>query len=1008
MNLGTFDRSEHVDNKGGDIIFQCLSWEACDEEGDDGDENDKSYKIFIFGVSEDGKSVCLKINSFTPFYYIKIPVDLQERWTSMHTGIIKSTLKQKYGDGFMGITMCEKIDIKGFTNNKKMKYLRLDFKSHEIYNKSKYYFSPTVWNSTPKKKKGDIDEDRYPRITQISKERLKFDIYEHNIDPYIRFSHIQNIEMAGWVKIKSNHVEYPEYNFSRCQINAESRWDRVCNANIDKICNFTCASFDIECTSFTGKGFPDYKKEKDEITQIGTTLIRFSTGEKLKHITTRKSPVNGGCDELDGIIIETCENEYEIIKKWVSFLEKVDPEFIVGYNTYEFDWKYIYQRCKKINREEVLYNLSRLYNKHAYYRKERLSTSAYGSNYFEFIHPYGICNLDLRVLVKRDHKLDSYKLNNVAQHFTGDVKDDITPQELFEKVKGTNKDMSVVCKYCVQDTNLVADLFIKLCTFSNLIGMSNICRVPISFVELKGQQIKVFSQLLYEARCMGYIVPTIPYNTVSEDTFTGATVLDARAGAYYRPIAGLDFASLYPSIMISNNYCYSTIVDDPEYDDIEGIEYKNIQWVDQDEREYNVKFVQNVKGLLPNMLEKLWKERKRIKKLMKTAETDEMYKIYDGQQLAIKVSMNSIYGFTGATFGRLPDKRIASAVTAEGRKSIEKSKKYAEENYNCEVIYGDTDSIYVQFNTDYDGKKHFNECFKIADKCARDITEKLFKYPMELEFEKIMYPFFLFTKKRYATVTWTSPEKYDYIDYKGIQIKRRDSCTYVKDECSKIFETLMLNNIYDFKFDLDNQNIEIAKNMAITCIEKLLNGEVPINKLIVSKSFRDNYSYENKGICPECKKTWYVKDSNGKKNMIVTKQLLTTITTCPSCKKDVTIEMMPPNLPHVALVEKMKIRDAFNCPVIGDRVPYVFVSGADNLKQYEKVEDPSFAVNNLLDIDYMYYFEHQLKTVLETIFEIISDDSVMQIFKYANDLKPKKIRKVRSKKIKTENVKLEK
>lgn len=993
MNMKMFDRSTPVDNKENDIIFQCLSWESYDEESEEGNENEKSYKIFIFGSTEDGKSVCLKVNSFTPFYYIKVPENLHDKWTSVHTNIIKTTLKQRYGDNFMGAYLCEKIDIKGFTNNKKMKYIRLDFKCLETYNKSKYYFSPTVWNATKTKKKGDIDEDRYPRITQLSKDRLKFEIYEHNIEPYIRFSHIQNIEMAGWVKIKCENVKYPEHNFSRCQINAEARWDKIVNANIDKICNFTCASFDIECTSFSGKGFPDYKKDKDEITQIGTTLISFSTGEKLKHITTRKSPIDGGCDEIPGVIIETCENEYEIIKKWVSFIETVDPDFIVGYNTYEFDWKYIYQRCKKINKEEVLYKLSRLYDMPAYYRKERLSTSAYGSNYFEFVHPYGICNLDLRVLVKREHKLDSYKLNNVALHFTGDEKDDITPQELFEKVKGTNKDMSLVCKYCVQDTNLVADLFIKLCTFSNLIGMSNICRVPISFVELKGQQIKVFSQLLYEARNMGYIVPTIPYNTTSDDTFTGATVLEARSGAYYRPIAGLDFASLYPSIMISNNYCYSTIVDDPAYDEIDGIDYKNIHWVDQDGKEYNVKFVQNVKGLLPSMLEKLWTERKRIKKLMKSAENDDVYKIYDGQQLAIKVSMNSIYGFTGATFGRLPDKRIASAVTAEGRRSIEKSKKYAEENYDCEVIYGDTDSIYVQFNTEKTGKKHFDECFKIADACAKDITEKLFKYPMELEFEKIMYPFFLFTKKRYATVTWTNSEKYDYIDYKGIQIKRRDSCAYVKDECSRIFETLMLNNIYDFKFDLDNQNIEISKNMAKECIEKLLNGKVPINKLIVSKSYRDNYSYEKKGICPECRKTWYEKDSNGKKNMVIPRKVLETVTVCPSCKKDVSIEIMPPNLPHVALVEKMKIRDPFNCPVIGDRVPYVFICGPDNLKQYEKVEDPTFAVNNLLSIDYMYYFDHQLKTVLETIFEIVSDDSLSQIFKYAIDLKPKKVKK---------------
>ena len=985
---------DNLDNNE-DLIFHALSWEALDENEDSTDEDSqKFYKIYIFGVDEKGRSVSLRVDSFTPFYYVKIPPDLQSKWGTFETGAIKEILKRRFGSNFKSILLTEKINIKGFTNKKKDKYLRLTFNNLESYNKSKYYFYPTIWNPIGEQKRGDLDTKRLPLITSISKERLKFDIFEHNIEPFIRFSHIQDIEMSGWIKINYQNVKTPDEALTSCQLDYTCRWDKVTPYKLESISNFTCASFDIECTSHTKKGFPDYKKDLDVITQIGTTLIKYSTGEKLKHIVTRKSPVDGGCSNLDGCIIELANDEMDIIAKWTNFLTNVDPDFIVGYNTYDFDWKYIYHRCKKFNKEYLLEKLSRLVNFPAYYRKERLSTSAYGDNNFEFIHPYGVTNLDLRVLIKRDHKLDSYKLNNVALHFTGDQKDDLTPHDLFNKNEGTNEDIALICKYCIQDTNLVADLFIKLCIFSNLVGMANKTRVPISYVEIKGQQIKVFSQLLYEARILGFIVPTIPYNNAVDDSFTGATVIDGEIGAHWGPIAGLDFASLYPSVIIAKNFCYSTIIDDEEYDNIEGIEYETISWVDKDDKEYNVKFVQNVTGLLPIMLEKLWTERKRIKKLMKTASPD-MYKVYDGQQLAIKVSMNSIYGFTGATFGRLPDKRIASAVTSEGRKSLEKSKEYAETNYNCKVIYGDTDSIYVKFFSEYTGKKHFDECFRLAQECSDNITRDIFKKPMELEFEKMMYPFFLFSKKRYATVIWTNKDSYDYIDYKGIQVKRRDSCLYVKDEAVKIFETLLLNDIYEFKFGADNKNIDIAVNMAKTSISNLLQSRVPLDKLIVSKSFREGYSYERKGICPICDKGWYIKDDNGKKNMVIPTNLLKENSTCPNCNNYVIFNKMLPNIPHVALAIKMKERDPFNCPAIGDRVPYVFIKGNPKLKQYEKVEDPVYASNNLLEIDYLYYFDHQLKSVLETIFEVVIEDLTI-IFEEANALKPKK---TRSKKI---------
>ena len=125
--------------------------------------------------------------------------------------------------------------------------------------------------------------------------------------------------------------------------------------------------------------------------------------------------------------------------------------------------------------------------------------------------------------------------------------------------------------------------------------------------------------------------------------------------------------------------------------------------------------------------------------------------------------------------------------------------------------------------------------------------------------------------------------------------------------------------------------------------------------------------------------------------MEIPPQFLQKESICPSCNKTVIFKKMLPNLPHVALAEKMKERDPFNCPVIGDRVPYVFVRGDPKLKQFERVEDPVFASNNMLGIDYLYYFDHQLKSVLETIFEVVIDD-LSTLFEEANALKPVKRR----------------
>tara|TARA_E500000178_G_scaffold333751_1_gene369034 strand:+ start:2403 stop:5459 length:3057 start_codon:yes stop_codon:yes gene_type:complete len=972
------------------IKFQILSWETVDKEIND-DEYDLEYKIYAFGVTDKNHSICVEINEFTPFFYVKIPDNLSNNWNAFKTDQVKYWLKNRlyrFKDSLIKVSLIEKKDIDGFTNDKNFKFLKIIVKNEKVYNKCKYILSPS---------KGRPQVI----INNISKEIINFKLYEANIEPFIRFCHIQNIKTSGWVQINN----YNNEDNSRCQLDISCKWKNMAPLDLKSPAKFYILSYDIESYSERGYNaqkniFPDPDLENDVITQIGNTLHIFGTNIKQEYCFTLNSPVDNYVEEQQNIVTIVCDSEKDLIVRWFNWIKKIDPDYITGYNINGFDWNYIYKRCKLLDLDLNIQNLTRLYNYPAEFVVKKLNIAA-GENIFKYIKIPGLLNSDLMTIIKREKKLLSYKLDAVANEFIGDHKDPLKALDLFNMEMGTAKEIAEVIHYCCKDCTLVIDLILKLCIITNNIAMANVTWVPIDYIESKGQQIKVHSQLTYEARLDNYLVPTIPYKDISEldeadtDKFTGATVQEAEPGAHFVPISGLDFASLYPSIMIANNFSYETILKDDQYNNIDNINYKDIIWIEnegeENERKEVVRFVQTKKGLLPKMLEKLWTERKSIKKEMKVVKNllkDEndiskkldlemQYNVLDGFQLAMKVSMNSIYGFTGANFGRLPEKRIAASTTAEGRRMIQVCKEYVESTYNCKVVYGDTDSIYVKFFTDFIGQEHMNEVFRLSN-IAADGCTKLFENPVEMEFEKVMDPFILFSKKRYACVIYTNPNTYDYIDYKGIQVVRRDNCLYVKEKSMEIFKVILLE-----------KNIEKAIELGRKYSKKLLDGDVQLKELVISKSLKGfgSYEFDKQFICKECSKRWYVEvEENGKIKKKYSVQYYNEYNTnkdlewnltkflekshyCYTCKEDTNFNTNKANIPHVSLARKMKERDPYNCPLVGERVPYLFKKvNKNNALQFERVEDPEYLEQNCIPIDFEYYFHHQFKSAIETIF----------------------------------------
>ena len=356
--------------------------------------------------------------------------------------------------------------------------------------------------------------------------------------------------------------------------------------------------------------------------------------------------------------------------------------------------------------------------------------------------------MDMMQVILKEQKLPSYTLNNVSSTFLGQHKEEVhysMIRGLFEKDEFTRRKLAI---YCLKDAYLPLQLMTKLLSIYNLTEMARVTGVPISFLFKRGQQIKVASQLYRRTKEEGMVVPTIKVEKgVSDDiAYEGATVIEPSKGFYEAPVVTLDFASLYPSIMIAHNICYSTLVPKELVGKIPADKVEkgpsDCYFVKKEVRE----------GLLPSILKRLLDARKRARDLLAKEKDPFTKAVLNGRQLALKISANSVYGFTGAVRGMLPCIAISSTVTSYGRDMIFHTKTIVEQHYNtsagfpynAKVLYGDTDSVMVLF-----GVSTVKEAMDLG-KEASGVVTKTFPPPIKLEYEKVYKPYLLLTKKRYA------------------------------------------------------------------------------------------------------------------------------------------------------------------------------------------------------------------------------------------------------------------
>ena len=605
--------------------------------------------------------------------------------------------------------------------------------------------------------------------------------------------------------------------------------------------------------------------EGDKVTFIGSTFMKYGESDTyLNHCL-----VLGSCDHVDGATIECMDSEKELLIRWTELIQQENPDIIIGYNIFGFDYEFMFRRAEENHCEKDFLLLSRKVGEMCgKYVKSKDATQkdvltientklqiASGEYDLRFFKMTGRLQIDMYAYLRRDYNLSSYKLDDVASQFISDdvkkfvhcydttfgdvtelysqnltglhvgdfihieltgftadyykdgkkfkilnierdrsvvemykgkevtntyniiiieghedfdktksikwgtAKDDVTPQDIFRMANEGPTSRAVVAKYCIQDCNLVHHLMNKIDVITGYVEMARICSVPISFLVFRGQGVKLTSYVAKKCREKKTLMPDLE-KTENADGYEGAIVLPPKCSMYMdNPVACVDYSSLYPSAMISQNLSHDSKVWTREYnlqdeliretgqkdktgkfvyDNLPGYEYIDLEY---DTFKYIRKtptsraektkcgkmicrwaqFPENKKGIMPSILEELLKARKDTRNMIKTEKDPFMQNILDKRQLGYKVTANSLYGQCGSRTSTFYEKDIAASTTATGRMMITYAKRIIEEVYGdhvyetathgpvkckAEYVYGDSVAnytpVYVRVNGIFD------------------------------------------------------------------------------------------------------------------------------------------------------------------------------------------------------------------------------------------------------------------------------------------------------------------
>ncbi|WP_338103176.1 DNA-directed DNA polymerase [Methanolapillus millepedarum] len=893
--------------------------------------------IRLFGRDEDGKSVCCLIPGFEPFFYIKSSAADQNETIKL----LLETFSQ-----IVRVEPVEKYGPVGY-QTQKSPYLKIIVKAPK---------------NVP-----EIRDDvlKLPNVVSL---------YESDILFRNRF--LVDLDLGGfqWVFAEEDTSLDREHLTTEIPVKADTiictkkvtLLDRISNASLRYL------SFDIEC-------LPDHGSmptpDKSPVILASFAFEPAWNGKKTLVLAGKPKPSSATwLPEWD----EAPESEHEIVwlkdenelfEKIFSTINDYDPDFITGYNISDFDIPYLLQRAdvlKKKNariRTGIARDGSSIYS-----RKFGLTVKT---------EVTGRIVADALPLVRRNFSLKQYTLRNAAKELLGREKLDVAPSEMEEHWYDNGQKLHKFIDYSRRDSELALELLLDLKILDKYVALARITNSVIQEILDGGQTSMVEQVMLKEYGKRDRVMPIKPDDEVYEERdsedegLKGGAVLDPVRGLHENVII-LDYKSLYPTIMMAHNLCYTTVVD-------EGTDLKSLGLTDDDldRTPSGGIFVKSrvLKGVVPSILEDLLNRRVETKRKMKQTKDEHEILALDATQMALKILLNSYYGYSGYSRARLYSMSLANSVTSIGRENILNTEKIITEDIGkiylfenkawlfneiqtefksrglstesdfetgtlsdldksvisgsvliviLSVVYGDTDSVFMHCAPE-SGGEFSDEIFSLDDaalvgsKAASIVTASL-PAPMELEFEAVARRAVLIAKKRYAQwlfersgTGWT-----DKIKVKGMETVRRDWCELTSDTMNRVLELVLMEGNVD---------------EAIKYVRSVTSGLRSIN-------LKENPDFINKLILTKN----YSKKTDNYKN----KQ------------------------PHLTVVEKIKKRTGVSTP-IGTRVPFVITSGKGLF--VERAEDPEYVLKNNVPLDVDYYIKKQILPPVERILEVFGVDA---------------------------------
>ena len=823
----------------------------------------------------------------------------------------------------------------------------------------------------------------------------------------------------------------------------------------------------MELTRTLSSVFPPL--QGDNVTFIGSTFVRYGADKPyLNHCIARDT-----CDPVPNAVIESYKTEKEVLLAWTKLIQKEDPDIIIGYNIFGFDYQFMYLRAKELGCERAFLQLSRRKNEICLKRdwrtgKESLEEStlviASGEHELKFAKMTGRLQVDLYNYLRRDYQLSQYKLDYVSGYFIGDgvkkleyiesaegsfktkvysknltglengsfinfeeeahtsdsykngkkfevheinraessflingkaepdiktkkvrwglAKDDVTPQDIFRMTNEGPAERAIIAKYCIQDCNLVHHLMRKIDVLTGYSEMASLCSVPMDFLVMRGQSIKLTSYIAKKCREKKTLMPVINKGDLNEG-YEGATVLEPKCSLYLdTPIACLDYGSLYPSSMISENISHDSKVltreynlkgdliaetgeKDPDtglyrYDNLPGYTYVDITYNTYTWRRKNDNpklAMEKIKvghkvcryaqfpndpttgkptfAVMPAILDELLKHRKATKKKMESQTDDFMKNILDKRQLSIKVTANSLYGQTGAKTSSFYEKDCAASTTAIGRKLLNYGKRVIEEAYadvivptqeyglvhtDAEYVYGDTDSVFFRFNL-----KDAETREPIIGQKALEITIELAQQAGELATKFLKKPHDLEYEKTFLPFCLLSKKRYVGMLYETDPHKCKNKSMGIV--LKRRDNAPVVKDVYGGIIDIlmKDNNIEKAVDFLKTSLQNMVDEKVGMDKLIITKSLRSGY-----------------------KN--------------------------PGQIAHKVLADRIGRRDPGNKPSVGDRIPFVYIENPNRKAlQGDRIETPDYILANKtsVKINYSHYIECQIMKPVQQLFALV-------------------------------------